>query len=53
MQAEQIEKLMIAEERFYKSTEKELDEFCDNYFSNDTEVEQYCKEKFIPVDLKN
>ncbi len=50
---EQIEKLMIAEERFYKSTEKELDEFCDNYFSNDTEVEQYCKEKFIPVDLKN
>jgi hypothetical protein len=47
---EQTEKLMTAEERYYKSTEKELDEFCDNYFDNDTEVEQYCKEKHIPTE---
>jgi len=47
---EQIEKLMTAEERYYKSTEKELDEFCDDYFENDTEVQRYCKEKNIPTD---
>ena len=45
----QIEKLMIAEERYYKSTEKELNEFCDNYFTNDTEVEDYCNDKLIPI----
>jgi hypothetical protein len=27
---------------------KELDEFCDNYFANDTEVENYCAERHIP-----
>lgn len=47
---EQTEKLMIAEERYYKSTEKELDEFCDAYFNNDTEIEDYCKEKRIPME---
>lgn len=47
---EQTEKLMTAEERYYKSTEKELDEFCDNYFANDTEVELYCKDKHIPTE---
>ena len=47
---EQTEKLMTAEERYYKSTEKELDEFCDDYFLNDTEVQIYCKEKNIPTD---
>jgi len=47
---EQIEKLMTAEERYFKSTEKELDEFCDDYFGNDTEVNEYCKVKRIPVD---
>jgi len=47
---EQTEKLMTAEERYFKSTEKELDEFCDNYFANDTEVELYCKDKHIPTE---
>lgn len=46
---EQTEKLMTAEERYFKSTEKELDEFCDNYFANDTEVQLYCKDKHIPT----
>jgi uncharacterized protein len=41
---------MTAEERYYKSTEKELDEFCDKYFVNDSEVEQYCKDKNIPIE---
>ncbi len=41
---------MTAQERYYKSTEKELNEFCDTYFANDTEIENYCKEKKIPAD---
>jgi|TARA_R110000850_G_C9955170_1_gene463946 hypothetical protein len=45
---EQTDRLMTAQERYYKSTEKELDEFCDGYFENDSEVEKYCKEKNIP-----
>lgn len=46
---EQVDKLMTAQERYYKSTEKELDEFCDEYFDNDTEIEKYCKDKRIPT----
>jgi hypothetical protein len=46
---EQIEKLMTSEERYYKSTLKELEEFCDDYFENDTEMEQYQKDKHIPI----
>ncbi|RDI05372.1 hypothetical protein [Flavobacterium sp. AG291] len=45
---EQTEKLMVAEQRYYKSTEKELDEFCDSYFMTDSEIENFCKEKNIP-----
>lgn len=48
---EQVEKLLTAEERYYKSTEKELDEFCDKYFApNSSDFEKYCKEKSIPLD---
>ncbi|HTB32082.1 MAG TPA: hypothetical protein VK808_08660 [Bacteroidia bacterium] len=47
---EQTEKIMTAEERYYNSTEKEFDEFCDDYFKNDTEVEKYCQEKNIPTE---
>jgi uncharacterized protein len=48
---EQTEKLLtLTDERYFKSIEKELDEFCDEYFANDTEVEKYCKDKHIPTD---
>lgn len=47
---ELTEKLMTARERYYKSTEKELNEFCDNYFESDTEIEKYCKDKNIPLE---
>lgn len=49
---EQTEKLMTAEERYYKATEKELDEFCDDYFESDAEFIEYCKDKHIPIDEK-
>jgi hypothetical protein len=47
---EQTENLMVAEDRYYKSTEKELDEFCDDYFANDSEVEKYCIDNHIPTE---
>ena len=47
---EQIEKLLTAEDRYYKAIEKELNEFCDDYFEKDTEIEKYCKDKHIPID---
>jgi len=47
---EQTEKLMTAEERYYKSTEKEFDEFCDKYLKNDPDIEEYCNEKNIPIE---
>ena len=47
---EQTEKLMTASEKYISGAEKELEEFCDSYFSNDTEVENYCKEKYIPTE---
>lgn len=46
---EQAEKLMTASEKYISGAEKELDEFCDEYFANDTEVEKYCKDKHIPT----
>lgn len=47
---EQTEKLLTATERYVSSTEKELNEFCDDYFENDTEIENYCKDKNIPIE---
>lgn len=46
---EQTEKLMTASEKYVSGAEKELDELCDGYFANDTEVENYCREKHIPT----
>jgi len=47
---EQMEKLLSAEERYYSSTESELVNICDKYFINDTEINDYCKEKNIPIE---
>ena len=45
---ELIEKTLSVEERYYKSIEKELQSFCDSYFENDSDIDNYCKEKNIP-----
>jgi len=47
---EQVEKLLTASERYVTSTKVELREFCDGYFTTDTEVEEYCIKKNIPLE---
>ena len=47
---EQTEKLMTASEKYLSGAEKELEDFSDRYFANDSEVEKYCKEKYIPFE---
>jgi uncharacterized protein len=47
---DQIERLMTATEKYYKPTEKELEEFCDKFLVDDTSIEKYCSEKNIPND---
>jgi len=47
---EQTEKLLTAEDRYHNAIEKELNEFCDDYFENDSDIEKYCKDKYIPID---
>jgi hypothetical protein len=45
---EQVDRLMTAQERYFKSSEKELNEFCDDFFENDAEIKKYCEDKNIP-----
>lgn len=47
---EQTEKLLTASEKYISGAEKELNEFCDKYFLNDSEVEEYCKKRNIPFE---
>ena len=47
---EQTEKLLTASEKYVSGAEKELDDFCDDYFTSDSEVEKYCKDKQIPLE---
>ncbi len=49
---EQTEKLMSANEKYVSGAEKELNDFCDGYFANDSEIEQYCNEKHIPIEIE-
>src|SRR5690554_2678304 len=45
---EQTDRLMTAQERYYTSSERELHDFCDDYFESDTEIEKYCESRNIP-----
>jgi len=47
---EQLDKLLNADERYYKTTETELLGFCDKIFENDDEIKKYCLEKNIPIE---
>lgn len=46
----QTETMLTAPEKYVKGTRKEFEEFCDDYFRTDSEIEKYCKEKNIPFD---
>ncbi len=45
---ELTERILEIDERNYQSVERELNDFCDDYFKNDSEIEEYCKKHFIP-----
>jgi hypothetical protein len=47
---EHMEKLLNADERYYKATENELANICDKYFTYEDETIEYCKEKNIPIE---
>lgn len=47
---EYVEKTMSANEKYLRGAEKELDDFCDDYFESDSQIEAYCKENRIPMD---
>ncbi len=49
---EQIEKVTTAEEKYSRALEKELNEFCDEYLSTDSDIEKYCAEKLIPNEIQ-
>ena len=46
---EQTEKLLTAEDRYYKAIEKELTEFCDGVLETEEAIAKYCRNKNIPV----
>jgi len=47
---EQTEKLLTANEKYVIGAERELEEFCDKFFKSDSEAEQYCIKKSIPIE---
>lgn len=46
----QTETMLNAPDKYVKATRKEFEDFCDNYFLTDSEVEKYCEEKNIPFE---
>ena len=42
---------MNATDKYESAVERELEDFCDKYFTVDEEVEKYCIEKKIPIEL--
>ncbi len=47
---EYAEKIMTADEKYFNGVKKEFNDFCDEYLSDDSEVEKYCNEKHIPFE---
>lgn len=45
---EQVEKLMTVPDKFFNASKLELEEFCDDFLTTDSESEEYCREKRIP-----
>ena len=41
---------MTAQQKYHQATEREFGDFCDKYFSNDSEIEKGCLDKHIPIE---
>ena len=48
----QVEKVMTAEDRFAGAIEKELIEICDKILKDEAEINKYCEDKNIPINLE-
>lgn len=46
----QTETMLTAPEKYAKGTRKEFEDFCDDYFQTDSEIEPYCRAKNIPYE---
>lgn len=46
----QTETMLIAPDKYVKGTRKEFEEFCDDYFKTDSDIEKYCKARNIPYE---
>ena len=46
-----VEKILSADEKYINSSQKELIEFCDDFLTEDSEVEEYCRRKNIPSNM--
>lgn len=44
------ETVLNAPEKYLSGTKKQLEDFCDNYFKTDSDIEKYCKQKNIPYE---
>lgn len=47
---EQVEKLLTASERYVQATKQELKNFCDDFFTSDAKIEEYCNGVNIPFE---
>lgn len=47
---EQVEKYITADARYISALNKELINFCDPFFTSETESATYCRERNIPLD---
>lgn len=46
---EQIEKVVTAESKFAKDVKKGMEDLCDKYFKNDSDIVTHCKKNNIPI----
>ena len=44
-----VEKILTADEKYIDLSQKELIEFCDSFITEDSEIEEYCRRKNIPI----
>lgn len=46
----QTETMLTAPDKYVNGTRKEFEDFCDDYFKTDSDIEKYCLEKNIPFE---